>query len=153
MFCSTCGVSVAQGLSYCNYCGAKLSGAEEAPDSPDVKPGLLVSAMVGLFILGLVAITMLMGVMKQVLDLPGDRVIAFAFFPFLMMVVLEAVLLRLLFRRKRETRVDVDKSLSKGQATKELDAANARALPEGVPSVTEHTTRAFAPIHKERTPK
>jgi hypothetical protein len=109
--------------------------------------------MVGLFILGLVAITMLMGVMKQVLDLPGDRVIAFAFFPFLMMVVLEAVLLRLLFRRKRETRVDVDKSLSKGQATKELDAANARALPEGVPSVTEHTTRAFAPIQKERTPK
>ena len=153
MFCSTCGVSVAQGLSYCNYCGAKLSGADEAANSPDVKPGLLVSAMVGLFILGLVAITMLMGVMKQVLDLPGDRVIAFAFFPFLMMVVLEAVLLRLLFRRKRETRVDGDKSLSKGQATKELDAANARALPEGMPSVTEHTTRAFAPIHKERTPK
>jgi hypothetical protein len=144
---------VAQGLSYCNYCGAKLSGANEAADSREVRAGLLVSAMVGLFILGLVAITMLMGVMKQVLDLPSDRILAFAFFPFLMMVVLEAVLLRLLFRRKRDTREEGDKALSKGQATKELDAANARALPEGMASVTEHTTRAFAPIHNERTSK
>ena len=152
MYCPTCGVSVAQGLSYCNYCGAKLSGVKDA-SYEEVKPGLLVSAMVGLFILGLVAITMLMGVMKTVLDLPSDRILAFAFFPFLMMVVLEAVLLRLLFRRKRETRVEGDRALSKGQATKELDAAEARALPEGVPSVTEHTTRAFAPIYHERTPK
>ena len=153
MYCPTCGVSVAPGLSYCNYCGAKLSGANDVDDSREVKPGLLVSAMVGLFILGLVAITMLMGVMKTALDLPSDRILAFAFFPFLMMVVLEAVLLRLLFRRKREPRVEGDRALSKGQATKELDAAEARALPEGVPSVTEHTTRAFAPIYHERTPK
>ena len=153
MFCSTCGVSVAQGLSYCNYCGAKLSGAEEAANSPDVKPGLLVSAMVGLFILGLVAITMLMGVMKTVLDIPADGILVFSALPFLMMIVLEAVLLRLLFRRKRQPHDEGDKALSKGQATKELDAANARALPEGVPSVTEHTTRAFAPIYNERTPK
>ena len=152
MYCPNCGVSVAQGLSYCNYCGAKLSGATDA-SYEEVKPGLLVSAMVGLFILGLVAITMLMGVMKQVLDLPADRILAFAFFPFLMMVVLEAVLLRLLFRRKREPREEGDKVLSKGQATKELDAAQPRELPEGMPSVTEHTTRAFAPIPTERKSK
>ena len=110
MYCPTCGVSVAPGLSYCNYCGAKLSGANEVDDSREVKPGLLVSAMVGLFILGLVAITMLIGVMKTVLDLPSDRILAFAFFPFLMMVVLEGVLLRLLFRRKHETRAEGDKA-------------------------------------------
>jgi len=41
----------------------------------------------------------------------------------------------------------------KGQATKGLDAAQARALPEPVSSVTEHTTRAFEPIPSERTSK
>jgi hypothetical protein len=128
-----------------------LGGAKEFDDSREVKPGLLVSAMVGLFILGLVAITMLMGVMKTVLDIPADGILVLAAFPFLMMIVIEAVLLRLLFRRKRENREDGGKGLSKGQATNELDAAQARALPEGMPSVTEHTTRAFAPI--SRTPK
>ena len=43
--------------------------------------------------------------------------------------------------------------LLKGQATRELDAAQARVLPEPVPSVTEHTTRAFEPIYNERTSK
>jgi hypothetical protein len=28
MYCSTCGVAVTQGLSYCNYCGATLSRAK-----------------------------------------------------------------------------------------------------------------------------
>jgi hypothetical protein len=35
-------------------------------------------------------------------------------------------------------------------ATKELYAAQARVLPEPVPSVTEHTTRAFEPIYTDR---
>ena len=35
----------------------------------------------------------------------------------------------------------------------ELDAAQARGLPEPVPSVTEHTTRAFEPVYNERTSK
>jgi hypothetical protein len=39
---------------------------------------------------------------------------------------------------------------AKEAATKELDAAQARALPEPVPSVTEHTTRSFEPIYSKR---
>ena len=47
MYCSSCGVAVAQGLSFCNYCGAKLGGArgDSAMKSAEVKPELLVSAM------------------------------------------------------------------------------------------------------------
>jgi len=154
MYCSSCGVAVAQGLSYCNYCGAKLSGARDnGLESPEVRPELLVSAMAGVFILGLAAITVLMGVMKSVLDLPVDRILAFTLVPFLIMLVLEGVFLRLLFRRKRGSEEVGKTVLLKGQATKELDAAHARVLPEPMPSVTEHTTRAFAPIHSERTSK
>ena len=153
MYCSTCGVAVSQNLSYCNYCGAKLSPAkgDSAGETPDVRPELLVSAMAGVFILGLAAIIVLMGVMKTVLELPADRVLGFTLVPFLIMLLLEGVFLRLLFRRRRRKKEDT--VLFKGQATKELDAAQAGVLPEPVSSVTEHTTRVLDPIYNERTPK
>jgi len=154
MYCSSCGVAVAQGLSYCNYCGAKLSGAGDSGlKSPEVRPELLVSAMAGVFILGLAAITVLMGVMKSVLDLPADRILAFTLVPLLIMLLLEGVFLRLLFRRKRGTEQAGGTVLLKGQATKELDAAQARVLPEPVQSVTEHTTRALEPAYSDRKSK
>jgi hypothetical protein len=154
MYCSSCGVAVAQGLSYCNYCGAKLGGAGgDGPESPGVRPELLVSAMAGVFILGVGAITLLMGMMKSVLGLPAERVLAFALLPFLIMLMLEGVFLRLLFRRKRASKEVGETGRSKGQATKELDAAQARALPEHMQSVTEHTTRAFDPTYLDRTSK
>jgi hypothetical protein len=155
MYCSSCGVAVAQGLSYCNYCGAKLSGAkgDNVTESSEVRPESLVAAMVGVFVFGLVAITMLMGVMKAVLNLNVGQILAFTLLSFLIMLSLEGVFIRLLLRRKRGPEEAGDAVLLKGQATKELDAAQARALPESAPSVTEHTTRAFEPVHNERTSK
>ena len=155
MYCSTCGVAVTQNLTYCNYCGAKLSGAqgENVTKSPEVRPELLVSAMTGLFILGLIAITVLIGVIKTTLDLPVERVLAVALVPFLLMLLIEGVFIRLLFRRKRGAKAASDTVTVKGQATKELDAVQTRSLPEPVPSVTEHTTRAFDPIYNDRTSK
>src|SRR5207253_183919 len=148
MYCSSCGVAVAQGLSYCNYCGAKLNGVkgETRIKSPEVKPEMLVAAMVFVFVFGLVAITVLMGVMRAVLNLYVGQILFFTLLSFLIMLLLEGVCLRLLFRRKRGTEEAGDIVLSKGQATKELDAAQASVLPEPVHSVTEHTTRAFEPI-------
>ena len=155
MYCSTCGVAVAEGLSYCNYCGAKLSGAKgDNPIEPAaVKPETLVAAMVFVFVLGLGAITVLMGVMKAVLNLNGGQILAFTLLSFLIMLSLEGVFIRLLFRRKRGTEEAGDTVLLKGQATKELDAAQARVLPEPLPSVTEHTTRAFESVYNKRTSK
>ncbi len=154
MYCSSCGVAVVQGLSYCNHCGAKLSGMDAVNDneSSGLKPGLLVSAMVVTFVFGLVAITMLIGVMKSVLDFNAGQILAFTLLSFLMMLSLEGVFLRLLFRRPSRAESG-DTARSKGQATKELDVAHARALPEPVPSVTENTTRTFEPIYHERFPK
>ncbi len=155
MYCSTCGVAVAEGLSYCNYCGAKLSGAKgDNPIEPAaVKPETLVAAMVFVFVLGLGAITVLMGVMKAVLNLNGGQILAFTLLSFLIMLSLEGVFIRLLFRRKRGTEEAADTMLSKGQGTKELDAAQARVLPEPLPSVTENTTRAFESVYNKRTSK
>jgi hypothetical protein len=155
MYCSSCGVAVAPGLSYCNYCGEKLNGAkgEARIKSPEVKPETLVAAMVFVFVFGLVAITMLMGVMKAMLLFEFGPILAITLLSFLTMLSLEGVFIRLLLRRKHGTEEAGDTVLSKGQATRELDATQARGLPEPMPSVTEHTTRAFDPIYPERTSK
>ena len=154
MYCTSCGVAVAQDLSYCNYCGAKLNGVkgETRIKSPEVKPELLVSAMVMVFVFGLVAITLLMLVMKDVLGNVG-QVLALTLLSFLIMLSIEGVIIRLLLRRKRGTEEAEDTMRLKGQASKALDAAQARALPEPMPSITEHTTRTFEPIYNEPTSK
>ena len=152
MYCSSCGVAVTQGLSYCNYCGEKLNGAkgDRVIKSPEVKPETLVGAMVFAFVFGLGAITVLMGVMKAVLRLDVGLILGFTLLSFLILLSLEGVFIRLLLRRKRGAEEAGDAVRLKGQATRELDAVQARVLPEPVPSVTEHTTRAFEPIHSER---
>ena len=155
MYCSSCGVAVAPGLTYCNYCGEKLNSAKS--DSPiksrEVRPESLLGAMVFTFVFGLGAITVLMGVMKAVLHFEAGQILALALLSFLIMLLLEGVFIRLLFRGRRDAEEPADKALRKGQPTRELNAANARGLPETRPSVTEHTTRAFDPIHSERTSK
>jgi hypothetical protein len=155
MYCSTCGVAVAQGLSYCNYCGAKLSTAREdsAVKPPAVKPELLVAAMTALFMFGLLVIIILIGMVKSVLGLPVGQVLALALLPFLLLVLLEGVFIRLLLRGKRNPDEPGNTVVLQGHATRELDAAQARGLPEPVSSVTESTTRTLEPIHRERASK
>src|SRR4026209_953159 len=155
MYCSACGVAMAEGLSYCKNCGAKLSGAKGGRDvtSPHVRPEMLVSAISALFIFGLVGIAMLMGVMKVVLEMPVERVLAFSLVPLLLLLIVEGVFIRLLLSSKRGV-VDAGQVGSiKGSATKELDAAQPLSLPQPIPSVTENTTRAFDPIYTDRNPK
>jgi hypothetical protein len=64
--------------------------------------------------------------------------------------VLEGVFITQLMRRKRGT--EETAVLSKKQTTNELDEAQPLGLPEHMPSVTEHTTRAFDPVYSERKP-
>ena len=149
MYCSSCGAAVAQGLSYCNHCGSKLNRGESLVKSSEVKPDLLVRAMVVTFMFGLFAITVLMGVMKAVLGLPVERVLALSFVPFLLMLIIEGVFVKLLFSRNQRAEPSTT-TASNEQVTNELDAAQTRVLPEARPTVTEHTTRAFDPIYTER---
>jgi uncharacterized membrane protein len=154
MYCSSCGTSVAQGLSYCNYCGAKLSGekGDSLIKSSEVKPASLLWGMVAVLVFGFVAITFLMMAMKMV-GLNVGQILAFTILSFLIMLLVEGVFIWQLLRRKRGAEEPGDTALSKEQATKELEAAQARVLPEAVPSVTEHTTRSLEPIYRERKSK
>ena len=149
MYCSSCGVVVAQGLPYCNYCGAKLSSTDSESKWPDVKPELLVSAIAGLFILGLFAIIMLMGVLRVIMGVTVETALGFSFLAFILLLFLEGMFIRLLFRGKRGSKLATP-TFNSGGTTRELDAVQARSLPDHITSVTEHTTRAFEPIHTKR---
>jgi len=151
MYCSTCGVAVAESLSYCNHCGARIVTLNnDKVTSREVQPGLLVSAMAGTFILGMFAITALLGVMKAILGLQVGQILGFAALSFSILIFLEGVYLFLLFRRNRgaEERSSTD-SLAP-HTTKELGTPQPPALQEPLSSVTDHTTRAFDPIYVNR---
>jgi hypothetical protein len=148
MYCSSCAKEVVAGLTYCNHCGHRLNGAkvDNLIKSSEVKPELLVSAMVGLFILGLVAIAVLVGVMKRV-DFEPPYLLAFTIFSFLLMLMIEGVLTWMLLRRKKvEKEVSAPNQLNE-QTRKEIYTAPTRGLSEPTfqpaSSVTEHTTRTL----------
>jgi hypothetical protein len=67
--------------------------------------------------------------------------------PFSIMVAMEAVFIRLLLQRSETTK---PRELSKNQVTNELNSVEPRTLPEPRPSVTDHTTRAFQPVLREK---
>lgn len=156
MYCPSCGASVAQELSYCNYCGAKLNGgkSDSLIKTTELRAeSLIISAMVGLFILGLVAIAVLVGVLKAVAGFDLSLLLAVTTFSFLLMLMVEGVLIVRLLKGRRETKGAGHTERLNEQKTRELGEAQARVLPEPVPSVTEHTTRAFDPIYSERKSK
>jgi len=153
MYCSSCGVVVAQGLSYCNFCGARLNGekSDDAIKSSELRPVSLVWAMVAVLVFGFVGIVFLMLAMKMV-GLNEAIILAFTLWSFLLMLLIEGVFIWKLLRNKPRGAKPGDTGF-KDPSTSELDAARVRVLPEPMPSVTEHTTRAFDPIYNERKSK
>ena len=153
MYCSSCGVAIAQGLSYCNHCGAHLNGVK--PDGvtkgAEMFTENLMWAIVGVFAIGVGSTIGLIAVMKNY-GLNEGLISAFAVSIFALMLVIEAVFIGLLLSRKsRAKAVDYIGPLKK-QTTNALEEVTPRALSEPAESVTEHTTRAFEPIYRERKP-
>lgn len=147
MFCPACGVSVNQGLTYCKNCGGKLPSKDELrPAEP--KPENIIVMMVATFIMGLFAISVLMATLKGVLHFDFGPLMAITMLSFLIMIALEGVFIRLLFRGRQ--RKDKDTMLKSDQpTTKQLEAQSQFPL-QSVGSVTEHTTRTFDPVFSER---
>ena len=152
MYCSSCGVAVAPNLTYCNHCGAKISSdkTDTSAHTTEIRyDSFIMSVMVGLFIFGLVAISILLGVMKAILHLDVGQLIGFAFISFLILVTLEGILISRLFRRKRKSDEVSDPASFGTHITKELEGQS-RSASEPVGSVTDHTTRTLDPVYSER---
>jgi hypothetical protein len=150
MYCSSCGVAVGNGLSFCNYCGARLPSTDTGIDSREIRPPFLVAAMAGIFVLGLPGIAFLIFMLSSALRLDPPSTMAFAWAAFFLLVALEVVFLTLLLTEKLRKRAAPGKRELQGPHTKELEEKYAGSLAEPVSSVTEHTTRAFDSVPRER---
>ena len=151
MYCSTCGGVVTESLTYCKHCGAKLNEAkgERRIKSTELSPNSLVRAIVAIFVLGTISITALMTMMKKLAFNEG-MINGVVMMMFLMMLILEGTFIWLLISRRRGHKEASETERVREQTTKELDRAQVRALPEPIPSVTEHTTRTLEPILNDR---
>jgi hypothetical protein len=150
MHCSSCGAAVVRDLTYCNRCGAKLSGGEiERVRPSDVLPGVLVPAMAFVFIVGLIAIIVLISMLRGADPSLAAFCRAFVVLAFLLMLALEGIFPALLWRRMKPPAAINDTERAEGPTTKELDIARERLLAEPLTSVTDHTTRAFDPVFRE----
>ena len=153
MYCSACGAAVAQDLRYCNHCGAALSGTrvKSASKPPELFAESLIWALVAVFTIGLGCTIALMAVMKDY-NFAKEQILAFTSMVLLLTLAVEAVFILMLWGRTRSDKAALvaDAAQLKQQETKALDAPHVRALPEPVPSITEHTTRAFEPVPRER---
>ena len=144
MYCWSCGSAVKPTLSYCNRCGAKLSGTKSDGVTTPAELSPLVAAIVAAFVFGLGVTIGLMFAMKMVGFNPG-LITALTLLSFLLMLVIEGVFIWMLLSRKRGAKEGGDTARLKEQAAKELGAAREQVLPEPGPSITEHTTREFEP--------
>lgn len=152
MYCSSCGSSVSPGLSYCNSCGAKLNTAKDRDSNQPVfaTPDSLVWAIVAVTIAGLGIVIGLMAVMKKELYFNDGITLAFALLALLLVVTADATFIWHLWRRNKGTQELDSTAQIRELITRELNAAQARALAEPAPTVTEHTTRSIDPVYSER---
>jgi uncharacterized protein (DUF983 family) len=147
MYCSACGVAVNQGLTYCKNCGTKvLREDERRPAEP--KPENIIVMMVATFVMGMFAISALLVVLKAI-QFESGPLMAITMLSFLIMMVLEGIFIRLLFRGRARDK-DKETNITGAQLTTNQLEAQSQFPLQPVDSVTEHTTRAFDPVLSDR---
>ena len=145
MFCSNCGTPRAQGLSYCNRCGADLRERKESTNTAAISAMLTAITTLGLVGLGI----MLMGaVMLRKKGLDQELIGVFMMFTFLIVAFTEFMLVRNL--SKLTSSSESKKYFPPPTPTNELRLPAASSLGEPVPSVTENTTRTLDYVQRER---
>ena len=151
MYCSSCGASVAPGLSYCNRCGAGLNAKDHGSQNlQGASHETLVWAMTSVTIVGIGAVIGLMAVMKEVVHFNNDLILGFSLLTFLAFLGVDSVIAWLLLRPGRERRKASVAAQENRLATNELEESKARLLPEPLFRVTDHTTHTLDPAEKQR---
>jgi len=158
MYCQTCGAECQPGLNFCNRCGAAVNAALNVQQElvpVDIRSPVRVLGVT-------ITLTTLIGLTILFIGLSGlaswgvhpDNITGIGIVGLVMLFGVDLSLIRLLSRvlGVAPQRRHLSLPFTKRSATKELYApprAGMPTLPEGMPSVTEHTTRTFTPVYRE----
>jgi uncharacterized OB-fold protein len=151
MFCSSCGTTITPGLSFCNRCGASL---KEQPIETTVRTGAIVAFLLAVVVIAIGGLGIMTGgalALKREAALGEDVVGMFMFFAFIIIAIIEFFLVRQLSKLISSPAPKRAALRKQSAMPQELHAASvqARGLPEGMPSVTENTTRTLEYARKE----
>lgn len=154
MYCSTCGTALATGLSYCNRCGSRTALTTnrletETPHAEKLADIVhMTSVVTGVVVLG--GLIFVYGLVSSLLGrgMNTSAIIVFMIFSMAAVFGISGLLIRQLSRvldaYLRTGKVETERQIEE-RAAPQLDIPR-----EPVNSVTEHTTRAFEPVLRDR---
>jgi hypothetical protein len=154
MYCSSCGAEVLEEMSYCNRCGASLkplANQSLLPPTRSVGAAWAVSAAVALITLGGFALifALVMTLVTRGIDLKeGWLVLIFA--ALMAILAIDWLLIRQLpgLLGRSQPLSESEKPEKRKLSEKPLPQLAAPRTPQS--SVTDHTTRTFDPVYRER---
>ena len=147
MFCSSCGLEATLDVNFCKRCGRVLSPQVAAPPitynltGPSWAMAVALMVMVGT-IFG--AVVKLARLNVSAVALTWMVIVGLG-----SLIALVAMIFRQLARMTQVNQQKIIQPTSTPPIAGELYNARPGALPEHMPSVTEHTTRAFEPAYRE----
>lgn len=147
MYCSACGHEATIDVNYCKRCGNVLS----PQTSLQTKPISLTGPSWAMALMVMVMVGTVFGAVVNMAEMKVSAV-ALTWMVIAGLSTIIALVALILRQLSRMTIVNQQKTVvasSKPQITAELYQARPGALPEHMPSVTEHTTRVFEPVYRE----
>src|SRR5215212_11902737 len=149
MFCQFCGTPRAQGLSYCNRCGADLRERKESSSHT-----VAISAMlIAITLVGLIGLGIMIGgslSLRREAQLSQELIGVFMLFAFLVVSVTEFMLVKNLSRLITSATEKKNYFPAAPPVQQEMRLPPAGSLGEPVPSVVENTTRTLDYVRRER---
>ena len=148
MFCQFCGTPRAQGLSYCNRCGADLRERKDKSLTVPITAMLVAITGVGLIGLGIMIGGSLS--LRKDAELSQELIGVFMLFAFLIVSVTEFMLVKNLSKLITSATETKSHLLSAPPMHQDLRLPAAGTMGEPVPSVVENTTRTLDYVRRER---
>ena len=144
MYCHACGIALTQQTKYCNRCGAQLIKVDQAGELRRSKKRLD-EYLDGLFWITVFGVGLVLGGMVAM------KKVGLSDFFILVYLVLSSAAFLVNFGLNLRAALRIgqgtgDLKSTDERQTSQLDPAARPASLEPAPSVTEHTTRSFAPI-------
>ena len=156
MFCQSCGTALTKGLTYCNRCGARAASPALTPQAKSDKLAEVVYALATFAsVVSLGGLAIVYFLVRELLrsGFEQSRIVVVTFFCLLAVVGLAYLLIK---QMSRALNVFLHPGALQGPEAAETpeltgrQTAQIEAPREPVSSVTDHTTRTFDPVYRER---